>query len=297
MWFPGRAVWPPLAALFPPLAIRELERHLEEETRGRAEERRRREVAEQLVCETTLSEYLHYGHSRVFKALQIADKSVTSTGFMTKVDGKYYPMWRRPWDDFTDYLQDNFNKIQEVYENRLLFPLETEVPALARQVGAHPAANEGDCYLFEHAAVETPLSVISARRLDVGPNVCNSAQLRFTTNNRELNNDAVGEEEEVDEEEEVPKRWQSRPRKGIPAEYEVKGTVPDGLGFRGQQGGTENLAFVFDYKAAHKLAVQNLQLALANDRLFMDVIQRVNGNRGDRGRTWRIRGSWYVDRG
>ena len=132
-------------------------------------------MAEQLFQETTLSEYLHYCHSRVFKALQIGDKSVTSTGFATKVDGKYYPMWLRPWDDFTDHLQDNFNKIEEVFANRPLFPAEAEAPALARQVGARPAANEGDFHLFEHAAVETPLSVISTRRLDVRPNVCNSA--------------------------------------------------------------------------------------------------------------------------
>ena len=117
------------------------------------------------------------------------------------------------------------------------------------------------------------------RRLNVGPSVCNSAQLRFTTNNRELNNDGVYEEEDMYEEEGVPKRRQSRPRKGIAAEYEVKGSVPEGLDFRVQQGGKENLAFVFNYKAAHKFAVQNLQLALANDRLFMDVMQRVNGNR------------------
>ena len=104
--------------------IRELERRLEEktrrleeETRRREEETRRRKVAEQLVRETTLSEHLHHCHARVFKALQIADTSVTSTGFATKVDGKYYPMWLRPWDDCTNHLQDNFNKIEGVFED------------------------------------------------------------------------------------------------------------------------------------------------------------------------------------
>ena len=90
---------------------------------------------------------------------------MTSTGFATKDNGKYYAMWLRPWDDITDYLQDNFNKIEEVFKNRPLFPPEAEVPALARQVGARPAANEGDFHLFEHAAAETPLSVISTRRV------------------------------------------------------------------------------------------------------------------------------------
>ena len=66
--------------------MRELERRLEEETMWRREE------AEQLVRGTTLLEYLRYCHSLVFKTLQIDHKSVTSTGFAMKVDGKYYPM-------------------------------------------------------------------------------------------------------------------------------------------------------------------------------------------------------------
>src|SRR5436853_417998 len=59
----------------------EEKRWREEETRQREEETRRREEAEKLVRGTTLSEYLRNCHSLVFKALQIAHKSVTSTRF------------------------------------------------------------------------------------------------------------------------------------------------------------------------------------------------------------------------
>jgi hypothetical protein len=39
------------------------------------------------------------------------------------------------------------------------------------------------------------------------------------------------------------------------------------------------LAFVFDYKAAHKLKVEDLKPALANEKLFMEAIQQVHGNK------------------
>ncbi|KAI1752973.1 hypothetical protein F4782DRAFT_108406 [Xylaria castorea] len=39
-------------------------------------------------------------------------------------------------------------------------------------------------------------------------------------------------------------------------------SYPDGLGLRKRLGGDENLAFVYDYKAAHKLRVEDLKAAL-----------------------------------
>jgi hypothetical protein len=39
------------------------------------------------------------------------------------------------------------------------------------------------------------------------------------------------------------------------------------------------LAFVYGYKAAHKLAVEDLKFTLAKATLFMEVIEQVNGNK------------------
>jgi hypothetical protein len=55
------------------------------------------------------------------------------------------------------------------------------------------------------------------------------------------------------------------------------------LGFRTCLGGEETLAFVFDYKAAHKFKVEDLKPALAKEELFMEVIQRTNCDRMEEG--------------
>jgi hypothetical protein len=75
-------------------------------------------------------------------------------------------------------------------------------------------------------------------------------------------------------------RQRSRPSKRVASEQKVQQpTYPDGLGLRKHVGGHENLAFVYDYKAAHKLTTEHLKPALAKEKLFMEVIQRANGNK------------------
>ncbi|KAK3364897.1 hypothetical protein B0T24DRAFT_659867 [Lasiosphaeria ovina] len=41
--------------------------------------------------------------------------------------------------------------------------------------------------------------------------------------------------------------------------------------------GSETLAFVYDYKAAHKVAIEHLRPAVGKEQLFFEVIARVNG--------------------
>ncbi len=104
-------------------------------------------------------------------------------------------------------------------------------------------------------------------------------ELRFTNNNRELKqpDDTDTAIDAVDAADgEVPERRRSGPSKRPAPERKVMPppTVPDGLGFRTHLDGFEDLAFVFDYKAAHKLAVENLKLALVKEKLFMEVIKQ-----------------------
>jgi len=50
-------------------------------------------------------------------------------------------------------------------------------------------------------------------------------------------------------------------------------------GLREHLEGKEDLAFVFDYEAAHKLAAQDLRGALAKENLFLEAVQRANSNK------------------
>lgn len=49
-------------------------------------------------------------------------------------------------------------------------------------------------------------------------------------------------------------------------------TKPDGAGVRTRLGGDESLAFVYDYKAAHKIALEYLKSAVAKEKLFMEQV-------------------------
>ncbi|KAK7419125.1 hypothetical protein QQZ08_010995 [Neonectria magnoliae] len=44
-------------------------------------------------------------------------------------------------------------------------------------------------------------------------------------------------------------------------------------------GGDESLAFVYDYKAAHKVALEYLKPAVAREKLFMEVMERINSSK------------------
>ncbi|POR34789.1 Uncharacterized protein TPAR_05007 [Tolypocladium paradoxum] len=57
---------------------------------------------------------------------------------------------------------------------------------------------------------------------------------------------------------------------------------PDGGGIRTSLDGDETLAFVCDYKAAHKLASEYLEAAVAKETLFMEVIELINGDKYQR---------------
>src|SRR4051794_29948015 len=86
----------------------------ENEARGREkEEAKAREEAERRKNQrTTLEEYLYNCHFHLYKKLALADKSKSSTGF-TKVEGKCYPKWLRPWNSFTNtQRQDHFEAIR-----------------------------------------------------------------------------------------------------------------------------------------------------------------------------------------
>ncbi|KAK9238375.1 hypothetical protein V1525DRAFT_418672 [Lipomyces kononenkoae] len=84
--------------------------------------RREKEQLQVQVQETTLEEYLRDCHCYIFKALRIADKSVSSTGRGTRVDGKRYPRRLCRWGDFANIQRDHFDTIKKDLGDTRLFP-------------------------------------------------------------------------------------------------------------------------------------------------------------------------------
>jgi hypothetical protein len=262
----------------------------EEEARTREEEARAREQAERRKNQkTTLEEYLHNCHFRLYKQLGLADKSKSSTGF-TKVEGKYYPKWLRPWTSFTNtQRQHHFEAIRTVCGNRRLFHQESTTKDLGATIHRKRAGNENAVDHFEKLAVEDPVWEILRPLWEEEEmrKEYRCTELRFSNNIRDFTQPSDGDparEEELSEGRHERRR-RTGPNKRVASEQRVKPapTKPDGAGVRTRLGGDESLAFVYDYKAAHKVASEYLKPAVANEKLFMEVIGRANSSRSRSG--------------
>ncbi|KAF6528167.1 hypothetical protein HZS61_008469 [Fusarium oxysporum f. sp. conglutinans] len=267
-------------------AREEAERREKEAERREKEEAKAREEAERRKNQrTTLEEYLYNCHFHLYKKLALADKSKSSTGF-TKVDGKYYPKWLRPWTSFTNtQRQVHFEAIRRVCVERRLFHQESTTRDLGSTIHRKRAGNENAVDHFEKLAVEDPVWEILRPVWD-DEDLCKEYRcmgLRFSNNIRDFTqpSDSVLVGEEGLSEERPERRRRTGPNKRVASEQRVKppATKPDGAGVRTRLGGDESLAFVYDYKAAHKVALERLKPAVVKETLFMEVMERINSNK------------------
>ena len=271
-------------------------REKEQERREKEQEKRKKEQAEareeelkRQIQQTTLEEYLRDCHLLLFKALRIADKSVCSTGTATKVDGKYYPLWLRRWEGFTNIQQEHFDKIAKTCGKDRLFHESIAIRAMNTLACPDPAAYEKDVENFEKVAIEAPVRNIF-RRLKEDPGMRKEfsfADISFSINHRKFKHKSeigqvnlgadLGDEDPSDEIRETPRR--TGPNKRLATERKIDtSTYPDGRGIRIYPGG-ENIVFVYDYKAVHKFPVKNIKAALTNEKLFMKVTDQVSSNK------------------
>ncbi|KAI1127582.1 hypothetical protein F5Y10DRAFT_192290 [Nemania abortiva] len=240
----------------------ELEQVRREREQAKAQEEQEKTQEEQLrlrVQETTLREYLHDCQIHIFNALRIADKFLSPTENDMGVDGKRYPVWLHRWSDFADLQRDHFDEISRAFGDKRLLPPSIATRHLANIACRDPVATEKDIVTFARVAIESPVWEIFEKLVELDPRICqtfNFTELQFSNNNQEL------------------KRQGDIDQTGDPERSQQ--SYPDGLGLRKRLGGDTNLAFVYDYKAAHKLTVEDLASALTKERLFMEVVQRVH---------------------
>ncbi|PNY21914.1 Uncharacterized protein TCAP_07188 [Tolypocladium capitatum] len=262
----------------------------EKERREKEKERQEKEKEQRKNQKTTLEEYLHNCHFHLYKKLALADKSKFSTGLATRVDGKYYPKWLRPWNSFTNYhRQQHFEEITRVCGERRLFNQESTTRDLGTTVSRHPAGNENAIDRFEKLAVEDPVWDILApvweeeglhRKYQV-------RGLRFTNNIHDFtqpSNDSQLGDMDLSKERQG-RRQRTGTSKRTPSAQGVTNPLlrPDGWGIRTRLDGDDNLAFVYDYKAAHKFALEHLKAAVAKEKLFMEVIELTNSDEYKKG--------------
>ena len=142
---------------------------------------------------------------------------------------------------------------------------------------------------FEKVVIEAPVIDIFERLRD-NPSMrkeFNFSDLQFSINQRKLKQqsetDTTGGEEDPGEG--ASDRVQKRPRRtGLNKRFATEQKVdtssinPNGWGMLIYPGG-ERIAFIYDYKAAYKLTMEDLKPALAKEKLFMEVIDRICSNK------------------
>ncbi|OAA45720.1 hypothetical protein ISF_09588 [Cordyceps fumosorosea ARSEF 2679] len=228
----------------------------ENERREKEKERREKEKERRKNRKTTLAEYLHNCHFDLYQKLRLAGPSESSTGFATSVDGKYYPRWLRPWHAFTDnQRQEHLNDIIRVCGGRRLFQQASTTRDNGINFERKKAGYENAIDHFEKTAVEDPTWMILAP-VWADKELCQTYQitdLTFMNGIRNFN----------DLTEDLAAEIQTGRAK----------QQPDGGGIRTGIDGNESPAFMYDYKAAHKFAVEDLEAALENETLFMDVYE------------------------
>ncbi|KAK0703513.1 hypothetical protein B0T26DRAFT_731697 [Lasiosphaeria miniovina] len=273
--------------------LRELEevKAREEEAKAREEEAKVREARERQEKErlhlenrrTTLNEYLGNCHSLLYDSLRLADASISSTGF-TNVLGKYYPKQLRPWTEFeTVLLPQHFGFMSRICGEKRRFHQKSTTMDLGAVIARRAAGNENEIEYFEKLAVEEPVAeIVGVLATDEEARVAyDFTGFRFSGNLRELTQTSnwsgmiEGETSEGGSEQ----RRQAGPNKRLALEQKHKHPTiqPDGIGLRTRTDGGQTQAFVYDYKAAHKVATEHLRSAVAKEHLFREVVTRVNG--------------------
>lgn len=180
---------------------------------------------------TTLEEYLYNCHFYLHTRFELTDISKSSTGF-TKIDGKYYPRWLRPWTSFSNtQRQHQLEAIRTVCGKRRLFFQESTTRDLGTTIEHRRAGNENAVDDFEKAAVEDPVRDILRPAWDEEElrKEYRCMGLQFGNNIRHLTQ---------------------------PSDEREERRRPDGAGIRKGLDGDESVAFVYDYEAAHKVALK-----------------------------------------
>lgn len=139
------------------------------EAEARAEEAETRvEAMEKQLAKTTFPEFLDICHTNVFMKLDVQkNKLLTTTGGMTKVDGKQYPRCLKPWNEFPALHEESFAIFERAFQLRQLFPSPAGLGYLADKLSDKKLASEEDLKNFECLAVEGCVLDVFPRFLEV----------------------------------------------------------------------------------------------------------------------------------
>ncbi|OAA59233.1 phosphotransferase-like protein [Niveomyces insectorum RCEF 264] len=136
--------------------------------RGRQEAERALTKAEKQLAKTSFSEFLDICHHNIFMKLNVErNKLLSTTGRMTRVEGKQYPRYLKPWVDFGARHEESFAVLEQAFHQQALFPSPAGLDYLADKLSDRRLASEDDLRNFECLAVEGCALDVLPRFLDL----------------------------------------------------------------------------------------------------------------------------------
>lgn len=231
------------------------------------------ERLEQAQQNTTLNQYLEHCHRSLFQSFTV--RPAVSGTSVTKVDGKFYPLSLRPWTGHTE-LEDEFRFIKDVLKDERLFTSVIGIKEMQRRACETPVASEDDIKPFEHIAVEGPVMDIIREfcaRANSNPAIANLNVSRISFANHSLSVNLPADELTQGDLRQGIEKQRRDPSPTKRVAVEPKEINPDRRCLREDFAGNRAIAFVVEYKAAHKLQANQVRRGL-NEHLFANVIKR-----------------------
>jgi hypothetical protein len=258
-----------------------------QEARNEAQEARK--AAEKAIEQTTLKEYLRYCHVHLFKPLDVqSDKTKSTRAGTTAVGGKYYPFRILPWKNFIQNQRDNFKILEDVLGDERLFDPEVAIKQNQKHACGSPVGSEEDIKPFELLAIEGPvkeiISALFAKTTDPKVLPFKVSRVSFTNHSLTISPEEIGSGEmqtgEIQNEEIQRRQQQSQPNKqDTPNPQTPRLDKPDRFCIREDLEGKRTAAFVIEYKAAHKVPVEDLRRALRKETLCTEAVKRTRSSK------------------
>ncbi|KUL81842.1 hypothetical protein ZTR_09051 [Talaromyces verruculosus] len=242
-------------------ANRERERANRERERANRE-RERAIQAETKQAPTTLQHYLKLVQQRLVTTLLVESNPVKSaSGSVTTVNEKFYPLELCRWLDFQNDLNGTFSQITTLFADKPLFPSESDVLGVQRELSPTSRKDEQDIRPFVRSAIEKPAERIVRAYYDL-----TNRPDRFYFQNNAYSLEYRDPETEIE---------RGSPSKRRSPERKRSQPIPDRWGICEEEDGLRRVC-VGEYKAAHKVPDEEIRQVLdtAPKDLFLEVLRR-----------------------
>ena len=244
----------------------EEQRLREEEQRRREEEQRRREAAEEVLKLRTLEPYLESCHRLSLAIKPVTDRSLTTQGETTNPSGRIYPQRIAPWDDFPEKQEIIWKQLHESpFPFKRLFPSEHQMAYVLSSIGS--ISSEQSLRLFEHETVENAVQrLVTAVYED--PLLRGRFRLRGTvTFESHTNFGITGNLSESSDHTSLAEASAKNDsgRKRHPAKKRGKGNLADQFCICKTSEGANIPVVAIEYKAPHKLSVNEVVTGLSSE--------------------------------